>query len=240
MKHVKALTNKTISTMIKRVWVVLEDSARYGAKVIKRRYETADEFVSVTQKNRNHLCIHYQHVTNGTLIVTMVNNQITRLCVRKDGILYLGSDCVGRTTPYFEAIMATMKANSPRGRVAAALHLVGDYLLLNSTSKTGRVKQQLDLGKTRLIAWRTPKGKVTVSATGKHEVYLEVNGDDITVSYGELHYKRKSTTAWGGIKATYLHEEFVDFDDIPSCTKAIKFLQNVYPTAFQEKGIRVS
>lgn len=232
MKHVEVLANKTISTMIRRVWVALETNARFGAKVIRRRYVQQDEFVAVTQKNENQLHIHYYHVTNGVFIATMVNNKITKLYIRKNEVVYNATEAVVVSKPYFDAIMGIMHANSPCGHVKTALRTVGDYLLSRSSSKSGRTKQCLIHGKSDVTAWRTATGKVTVSATGKHEVYLELNGDDLTVSYGEVNNVRKIVVLNSGKVVKYLGEEYVDFDYEPSRNKAVKFLKAVYPEAF--------
>jgi len=221
--------NKSIKARVNTILANLRADAKQGAKRIYRSYIEQSFDVTLTQHTPDRFSIILFNHANGIAFKLMlIDNKIEWIGIQDaTGQDIYGSDCIGRTTYFFDIIDKMQVAATPRGKLRKALEDVREHLQLNSKGKSGRVVKTvyLNAGQRDMYrAWTTSGGEVLVCSYGcKREVYLRLTKKDIEVSY-ELEQPD------GG---------YLEYSDKQSYLKSIQLLKDLFPAAFQEKGIRV-
>ncbi|ARV76912.1 hypothetical protein PHABIO_281 [Pseudomonas phage Phabio] len=222
--------NKSIKTRVNVILARLRDNAKPGAKRIYRNYLEQTTDLTLTQHTPDRFSIiMFDWVNDTGFKVMLINNKIEWISIRDTtGLEITGDNCVGRTTWFFDIIDKLQEAATPRGQLREALENVREHLRLNSKGTSDRVTKTvyLDAGQRDMYrAWVTKGGDILVLSFGcKREVYLSLTKKEFSVSY-ELEQPG------GG---------YLEYDDKQACVKSIKLLKDLFPRAFQEKGIRVA
>lgn len=230
MSKCYGMSNKTIKAMIVGVRDDLRKIAKPNAVSIRRKYRTdeTEMWTDVQQTDRNRFVIrHVSKKYSG--VVWLVDNQIEHICIGMDGQRYFGNDCAGRVTPFIDEVKAHMFANTPRGKLQAAMETVRDYLQLCSKGSSGRVSRKLEWNGSTYRAWCTPGGGfmlISVSMGARKDVILKLEKGETAVSYEE--YSKK-------------YNCYIDFHDDQACNRSVKLLKAMFRSAFLDgKGLRVS
>lgn len=221
--------NKSIKARVNTILTNLRADAKPYAKRIYRNYTEQGTDLTLTQHTPDRFSIiMFDWRTDVGFKVMLIDSKIEWISIRDVmGNETTGLDCVGRTTYFFDIIDKLQVAATPRGKLRKALEDVREHLQLNSNGKSGRVVKTVYLNpgqRDMYRAWTTPGGEVLVCSYGcKREVYLRLTKKDIEVSY-ELEQPG------GG---------YLEYSDKQSYLKSIQLLKDLFPRAFQEKGIRV-
>lgn len=221
--------NKSIKARVNTILTNLRADAKSGAKRIYRNYLEQTVDVTLTQHTPDRFSIiMFDWCNDIGFKVMLIDNKIEWISIRDIfGKETTGSDCIGRTTYFFDIIDKLQVAATPRGKLRKALEDVRENLQLNSKGSSGRTVKTVYLNpgqRDMYRAWTTPGGEVLICSYGcKREVYLRLTKKNVEVSF-ELE------AANGG---------YIEYNDKQSCLKSIQLLKDLFPAAFREKGIRV-
>lgn len=222
--------NKSIKARVNVILARLRENAKPGAKRIYRNYLEQTTDLTLTQHTPDRFSIiMFDWVKDIGFKVMVINDKIEWISILDtSGIETTGHDCVGRTTWFFDIIDRLQLEATPRGQLRKALEDVREHLRLNSKGTSDRVVKTvyLDVGQRDMYrAWVSPGGQVTVTSFGcKREVYLNLTKKELSVSF----------------ELEQLGGGYLEYDDKQACVKSIKLLKDLFPRAFQEKGIRVA